>query len=337
MHQYIETVRNEIEAAASQESYLASTLFLRMYKDFEYEDEGAWKINDKEGFEKVQHKAINSISKQKEFDVKEEILAWQIAMLRDIAKESYKWWVDYKNEKFRADDHFSDGEACIALESTCEKLGANPTDAYSALLEVELVLTRLCTACNKSVIELDKYWQFKFHNKKKAPENSFIYKRIEAESKQKIIYKSIQALKEVSDLCERYAKQLAGSDHLLWMHPHYLLESVIHMLNGFLNFEYIEETDLSLSKWLDELFPKRLESGQPNPNFQSGLHQKIIANLTQATQCMVQQTVKRKEVFAQRDEILRPYFHEILEQVKRVELANLGSSKEKEALETHSY
>ena len=334
MHQYIETVRTEIEAAAYQESYLASTLFLRMYKEFEYEDEGAWKITDKQGFEKVQHKAINAISRQKEFDVKEEILAWQIAMLRDIAKESYKWWIDYKDEKFRADDHFSDGESCMALESTCEKLGENPTDAYTALLEVELVLTRLCTACNKSVIELDNYWQFKFHNKRKAPDNSFIFKRIEAESKQKIIYKSIQSLEEVSHRCKKYAEQLAGADHLLWMHPHYLLESVIHMLYGFLNFEYIEETDLSLSRWLDDLFPKRLPTGQPNPNYQSGLHKKIIANLTQASQCMVQQTVKRKNVFTQRDEILRPYFHETLEKVKRVELENLGLAKDKEKKET---
>jgi len=337
MHQYIETVRNEIEVASAQESYLASTLFLRMYKNFAYEDEGAWKITDKEGFEKIQHKAINCISKQWEFDVKEEILAWQVAMLRDIAKESYKWWVDYKDEKFRRPDNFSDGEACMALESTCEKLGVNPTEAYTALLEVEFVLTRLCTSCNKSVIELDKFWQFKYQNKRKAPENSFIYKRIELESRQTILYKSIELLSSVSQRCAKYAKQLAGADHLLWMNPHYLLESVIHMLQGFLNFEFVENSDLSLSKWLDKLFPKRLASGQPNPNFQSRLHQKIIANLTQATQCMVQQTVKRKDVFSQRDEIMRPYFHDILESVKRVELENLSSMKEENRKENHSF
>ncbi len=333
MHQYIETVRSEIERAAGQESYLASTLFLRMYKEFEYEDEGAWKLTDKAGYEEVQNKAVNSISKKKGFDIKEEILAWQIAMLRDVAKETYGWWVDYKDDKFRAPDYFSDGESCIALEATCEKLGENPTEAYTALLEVEFILTRLCTACNKSVIELDKYWQFKYHNKKKAPLNSFIYKRIEAESKQKIIYKSIEALESVSKTCARFAKQLAGANHLLWMNPHYLLESVIHILKGFLNFEYIENTDLSLSKWLDDLFPKRLKSGQPNPNYQSGLHQKIITNLTQATQCMVQQTVKKKDVFAQRDEVMCPYIYEALEQVKRTELSNLSSQKGDEKLE----
>jgi hypothetical protein len=337
MHQYIETVRNEIEIAAAQESYLASTLFLRMYKDFEYEDEGAWKITDKAGFEEVQNKAVNSIGKQKDFDIKEEILAYQIAMLRDVAKETYGWWIDYKDEKFRAPDYFSDGESCIALEATCEKLGENPTEAYTALLEVEFVLTRLCTACNKAVIELDKYWQFKYHNKKKAPQNSFIYKRIEAESKQKIIYKSIELLDEVSKNCETFAKQLAGASHLLWMNPHYFLESVIHILKGFLNFEYIENTDLSLSRWLDDLFPKRLPNGQPNPNYQSGLHHKIIANLTQATQCLVQQTVKRKDVFTQRDQVLCPYIYEALERVKRVELNNLSSQKESAKIEQQQY
>ena len=96
MHQYIETVRNEIEAAAGQESYLASTLFLRMYKDFKYEDDGALKLHDKEGFEKIQHKAINVLGKKSSFDIKEEILAWQVALLRDIAKDFYYWWIEYK-------------------------------------------------------------------------------------------------------------------------------------------------------------------------------------------------------------------------------------------------
>ena len=328
MHQYIESVRNEIETAAAQESYLASTLFLRMYREFEYEDEGACKIVDKESYEKIQHKALNSISMTREFDVKQETLAWQIAILRDIAKESYNWWIDYKDEKFRADNCFSDGEACMALEATCEKLGEDPTEAYTALLEVEYLLKRLCTSCNKSVIEIDKFWQFKHQNKKLSDNNSFMLKRIEAESRQTTIYKSIQTLEEISRRCERYARQLAGADHLLWMHPRYMLESIIHMFKGVLNFEYIEESDLSLSKWLDELFPKRLSSGQPNPNFQSGLHHKIIAALTQATQCMVQQIVKKKDVFKQRDEILRPYFYEIMEKVKMTGLRNLNASKE---------
>ena len=51
MHQYIESVRSEIESASGQESYLSSTLFLRMFRDLKYEDEGELKITNKEGFE----------------------------------------------------------------------------------------------------------------------------------------------------------------------------------------------------------------------------------------------------------------------------------------------
>ncbi|MCP4755386.1 MAG: hypothetical protein GY866_31365 [Proteobacteria bacterium] len=337
MHQYIETVRNEIEAAAAQEAYLASTLFLRIYKNFNYEDEGAWKITNKEGFEKIQHKAMNSISANREFDVKEEILSWQIAILRDIAKEFYHWWIDYKDEKFRADDCFMDGESCIALEASCEKLNENPTEVFSSLLEVEFILTRLCTSCNTTVIEIDNYWQFKFKNKKKAPQNSFVFKRIEAESKQTIIYTSILELENVSKRCKTFARQLAGADHLLWMNPHHMLESLVCSLKGFLDFEYIEDADLSLSKWLDDLFPARLQSDHPNPTYQSGLHHKIIANLTQATQCMVQQTVRKNDVFTQRDEIMRPYIYEALEKVKMVELKNLNDSRVEDLKEQNNH
>ena len=336
MHQYMETVRNEIEAAAGQESYLASTLFLRLYKDLTYEDDGSLRIVDKEGFEAVQHKAINSLGKARSFDVKEEILAWQVAILREITKDFYHWWIDYKDEKFRADDCFSDGESCMALEASCEKLDQNPTDIYSALLEVEFILTRLCTSCNKTVLEIDNYWQFKFKNKKKAPLNQFMLKRIESEGQQTIIYKSIQQLQEVSDRCEEFGGKLAGADHLLWMIPHHMLESLIHSLKGFLFFEYVPDVDLSLTKWLEDLFPVRLPSSNPNPAYQSDLYKSIIANLTQATQAMVQQTVRKKEVFQQRDEIMRPYFYEALEKVKQRELQNLKSQQPEEYIEHRS-
>lgn len=333
MHQYIETVRSEIEKAAGQESYLASTLFLRMYQDFNYEDEGALKLSKKEDYEKIQHKAMNSIGTVREFDVKSEIQAWQVAILRDITKEMYDWWIDYKDEKFRADDCFSDGESCIALEACCEKLNESPTDIYSNLLEIEFLLTRLCTSCNTTVIQIDKYWQFKYKNKKKAPLNSFMEKRIDAECKQTIFYASVQQLVEVSNKCSSFARRLAGTDHLLWMNPHHMLESLIHSLRSFLEFEYEVDADLSLSKWLNELFPEKLPAGQPNPTFQSALHRKVIANLTQATQCMVQQIVKKKDVFEQRDQILRPYFYEALEKVKMIELQNLNANQQKERKE----
>ncbi len=329
MHQYIETVRNEVEAAAVNESYLASTLFLRMYRDLGYEDDGALKITSKEDFENVQHKVMNSIGKNREFNVKDEVLSWQIAILRDISKEFYYWWIDYKDERFRADDCFRDGESCIALEASCEKLDESPTEIYSALLEVELVLTRLATSCNTVVSEMDRFWQFKYKNREKAPENNFMFKRIEAESRQTLLYESILTLEKISKMCRTFGKQLAGADHLFWMVPHQMLQSLIHALNQFLRFEYIQDTDLELLNWLDDIFPERLQDGQPNPTYQNGLHHKVIANLTQATQCMVQQTVKKNNVFAQRDEIMRPYFQEIMEKVKQVELQNLNANKEK--------
>ena len=336
MHQYIETVRNEIEAAAGQETYLASTLFLRMYKDFKYEDDGVLKLSNKEAYENVQNKAINSLGKTRGYDEKEEILAWQVAILRDISKDFYNWWIDYKDEKFRADDHFSDGESCIALEASCEKLDQNPTDIYSALLEVEFILTRLCTSCNKTVLEIDNYWQFKFNNKKKAPLNKFMLKRIEAEGRQTIIFKSIQQLQEVSTKCREFGDRLAGSDHLLWMIPHHMLQSLIHSLKGFLFFEYVPDADLSLTNWLADLFPERLPDNQPNPTFQSALHRAVIANLSQATQCMVQQTVRKNNVFEQRDNIMRPYFYDALEKVKLLELHNLGSIQQDEYIENRN-
>lgn len=327
MHQFIETVRNEVEAAAANEAYLSSTLFLRIHRDLAYEDEGSLKLTTKEDFENVQHKVMNSIGKNRDFDVKDEVLSWQIAILRDIAREFYYWWIDYKDERFRADDCFRDGESCIALEASCEKLDENPTDVFSTLLEVEFILTRLATSCNTVVTEIDRFWQFKYKNRKKAPENNFMFKRIEAESRHTILYESVQKLEEISKMCRTFGKQLAGADHLLWMVPHQSLQSLIHALNQFLDFEYIAETDLELLNWLDDIFPERLPDGTPNPTFQNGLHHRVIANLTQATQCMVQQTVKKNNVFAQRDEIMRPYFQEIMEKVKLVELQNLNANK----------
>ncbi len=328
MHQFIETVRNEVEAAAGTEAYLSSTLFLRMHRDLGYEDEGNWKISTKEDFENVQHKVMNSIGKNRDFDLKDEVLSWQIAVLRDIGKEFYYWWIDYKDERFRADDCFRDGESCIALEASCEKLDENPTEVFSTLLEVEFVLTRLTTSCNSVVTEMDRFWQFKYKNRKKAPENNFMFKRIEAESKQTVLFESIQALEKVAKMCKTFGKQLAGADHLLWMVPHQMLKSLVHALHQFLDFEYIEDTDLALMNWLDDIFPDRLSDGQPNPIFQNGLHHRVIANMTQATQAMVQQMVRKNNAFDQRDEIMRPYIQEIMEKVKQVELQNLNLNKD---------
>lgn len=323
MHQYIETVRNQIEAGAGQESYLTSVLFLRMYKDFQYEDDGAHKIVDKEGFERIQHKAVNSVSMGRDFDIKDEILAWQAAVLRDVTKDFYNWWVGYKEEKFRSVDCFSDGESCLAIEAACEKLDANPTDQYAALLEVEFVLNKLCTSCNKTLLELDKFWQFKYNNLKKAPDNLFMQKRIENESSHTFMYAAIATVKEVADLFASNAARLAGADHLLWMTPQLMLESLLNIMNGYLEFEYIEDSDLELMQWLDRLFPQRLDGHQPNPLYQSSLHHQVIANLSQATQCLVQHTLKKNDPFVGRDEILKSFIVDALESVKQTELTNL--------------
>jgi len=324
MHQYIETVRTEVEKASGQESYLASSLFLRMHKNFKYEDEGAVKLTDKSEFEEVANKAMVSISGSQPFDLKSEILSWQAAILRDVAKDCYAWWIDYKDQNFLIDDCFEDGESCIALEATSEKLGIDPTKTYTNLLQIEHILTRLATSCYMTILEIDKFWQFSYQNKNKAPENEFMLKRIQSESKHTILCNSVTILKEVSQMCYDNAKKLAGADHILWMKPFNMLESLIEVLNGFVNFEYTKDSDLNLSKWLNVLFPARLASNEPNLLSQSPLHHKIIARLSQATQCLVMYTTKGEDSFAQRDSIMRPFIHDILMSTMQISLKNMN-------------
>ena len=336
MHEYFESVRNEIEIEAGQESYLISSLFLRLHRNIGYEDDGAYKLTRKEDFEEIQHKATNSLSNHQEFNLKEEILAWQAAIIRDITKEYYGWWVDYKDDKFRAQDCFRDGEACIAVESTAEKLDENPTDLYTKILEVEFLLTRLCTSCNKTLIDIDKYWQFKYKNQKRAANNTFLEKRISVESRNTIIFECIKILEDVSLTCLRNAKRLAGADYLLWATPHVMLKSLICVLNGFLNFEYIPNEDLSIISWLEALFPKRLSSNDPNPMHESNLHHRVIARMGQATQCLVEHRVKRTDAFAQRDKIIKAHIFAKLEKIKMIRLKNLHSERESDLFENHN-
>lgn len=324
MHQYIESVRNEIEKASGQESYLASSLFLRMHQNFEYEDEGEVKLSEKSGFEEIANKVMVSISGTQTFDQKNEILSWQAAILRDVAKDCYAWWIDYKDKNFLSHDCFEDGESCIALEATCEKLGIEPTKTYTSLLQIEHVLTRLATSCNVTILEIDKFWQFSYQNKSKAPENAFLLKRIESESKQTILCNSVVVLQEITDMCYSNANQLAGADHVLWMKPYNMLRSLIEVLNGFVNFEYTKETDLNLSKWLDQLFPARLSSNEPNLLYQSPLHHNITARLSQATQCLVMEVAKGVDAFVQRDSIMRPFIHDTLMKTMQESLKNLN-------------
>ena len=323
MHQYLETVRTEIEAASGEEAYLASALFWRAQQAIGYEDDGEMTLNSKEDFERIQNQVINSLP-QDEFNLHEEILAWQAGILRHATKEFYHSWVEYKEEKFAAGDIFADGEACMALEASSEKIGGNPTENYTALLEVEQVLIKLCTAPNKTISELDRFWRFKREMVMRGETmNAFTEKRIKGEQDQSTLSASIRQLKEVSLRCRSNGKRLAGAHHILWMNAHMMLESITHVLDGFLSFEYMDDMELSMNNWLESLFPFRFEGGDPNPMYQSELHHQIIARLSQATQCLVQYQVRKVESFQQRDEIIIPFLKDVMEQVKRTSLQNI--------------
>lgn len=329
MHQYLETVRNQIENAAGQESYLASSLFLRIYQALKYEDEGICKLGDKEEYEKIQHQALNSLmNKDKRFNLEMEVLSWQVAILRDISHDFYNWWVSYKEDYLMAEDCFQDGESCIRLESSCEKLNLNPTEVFTFLLEVEYLLSRLQTCCNKVMFELHRFWRFKVTNGLKDPRNKFLNKRIESESKGMILSEGIEILEKVAQKCTENARLLAGADHLLWINPAQMLNALSHALKGFLTFEYQEDSELILNQWIDQLFPGRLPDGEPNPLYQGSLHHRVIANLGQAIQCLVQHSIRHNDAFRQRDDIMRPFIRETLENVKRTELINLKTAQD---------
>ncbi len=336
MHEFLESVRNEIENEAGQESYLTSSLFLRLYRHIGYEDNGEYVLKSKEDFEKILHKAINCLNHRQEFDLKDEILAWQVAIVRDITREFYGWWVNYKDKKFGAEDCFSNGEPCIALESTAEDLNESPTDLHTKILEIELLLAQLYMSCNKTLIDVDNYWQFQYKNRKKAPENRFLQKRIEAERKNTIIFSCLSVFEEMRQTCLRNEKRLSGADHLLWATPRIMIESLICAFTGILEFEYVPDEELSIDEWLENLFPKRLPDNNPNPMHESGLHHKIVGKLAQATQCLVEHQVKRTDAFVRRDNIVKPHIISKLEEMKMVRLKNLQSEKESDLQENHN-
>ena len=324
MHQYIETVRYEIENAAGQESYLASSLFLRIYQALKYEDDGAYKLANKEAYEEIQHKAMNGMINQgKKFDLNMEVLSWQVAILRDISNEFYSWWVDYKNNSFMAEDCFRDGEPCTRLESSCEKLGLEPTSIFTEILEVEYLLSNFSTSCNKVLLELHRFWKFKLTNGLKGAQNSFLIKRIESESKNMILSQGIDRVEKMVHSCSANARLQAGADHLLWANPSKMLRSLAHALRGFLAFEYQGDSELVLNEWVEQLFSENLTDGEPNFMHQSALHHRIIAHLGQAVSCLVQHSLRHNDAFKQRDDIMRPFIRKTLESVKRKELINL--------------
>ncbi len=331
MHQYLEMVRNEIESAAGQEKYLASALFLKVFREVPYEDDGDFELTDKAGFEEIQNRVTNILRSPSDFDPKEELLSWQIAVLRQMARDFYNIWVDYKDERFGASDIFSDGESCMSLEASLEKINEDPTENYSAILEIEQTLTKLATSPTQFVTELDKFWSFKGAISSKGDGvTAFTQKRIDLEKNGTMIAAVVRGMKEVSNRCERNARQLPGAHHLLWINAHILVESFTNAFESFLEFEYLDNIELSLHHWLDTLFPQRMIANLPNPLHQSPTHHGIIANLTQATQCMVQYVAHGNQAFDQRDEIIVPHVLEALERVKRISLKNITALQRQE-------
>ncbi len=329
MHQYLENVRLEIEAAAGQESYLASSLFYRLYTELPYEDDGAKALVDTEGYEAVRNKVVNILSKKEEFSIRQEVLSWQAGVLRHMARDFHHLWVDYKEDHFSADDFFSDGETCIALEASCDRIHEDPTENYTAILEVERSLAKLATCPNSLTVELDRFWSFKAGLLSQGEGiSSFAEKRIQVERSNTLLAAILRTMEEVSARCNRNARQLAGAHHLLWGNAHHLLEGCLQALRSFLEFEQLENLELSLSHWLDQLFPKKLNRNLPNPLYMSSTHQEVIARLTQATQCMVQLIAYGNDAFAQRDQILIPHFIDALERVKKLSLKNIQALKE---------
>ena len=180
MHQYIEAVRTELEIAAGAESYLAGALFMRLQNSLAYEDDGEERLHHRDGYELVQHKAINCLKTPHDFDLNQEVLSWQAALLRHATKEFYHWWIQYKNQKFQGPDFFADGEGCMAIESACEKIGGNPTENFTLILEIEHLLVKLTTGPGKMLSELKRFWEFKRINQS-AQNNPFTVKRIQVE------------------------------------------------------------------------------------------------------------------------------------------------------------
>ncbi|MGK0288908.1 MAG: hypothetical protein ACI86H_000329 [bacterium] len=318
MHAYIERVRNEIEVSAGQEKYLASALFYRMHKELKYEDHGEIELSKKQDFEEIQNKALNSIStSNNDVDVQEESLAWQVAILRDIAKDFYSRWEDVFEAGFFAEDQFTDGTPCVALEATCQKLNLDPTKIYTELLEVKHTLTHLCISCNTTMDELNQLWKFKKEIKDRAGENAFAMRRVESETQHTIMQKSIARLEKVVTQCMDGAKKLAGAEHLLWANAGTEIKSLIGALKGFLYCEYSKEPELVLDQWLDTVFPRTLEDGEYNSHWNGPLHHTITSRLSMASQCLVLHVIKHENSFEKRDQVMRQFIRESLELEKK--------------------
>jgi len=316
MHQYIEAVRTETESAAGAESYLSAHLFLRMQKEFGFEDDGDRRLESRDDYELIQHQAINCLKATHAFDPAEETLAWQGALLRHTTLSMYHWWLEYKNSKFQGPDFFADGDGCMAIESACERAGLNPTESFTWILEIEHLLVKLCTGPDKIMLEQEKFWAFRETNLS-GGENPFSVMRVKSERESLTLSKVVGVFKEVIGHFRQNAKKVAGAHHLLWMNAVTELQSMSEMFVAFVDYKGGENVEASLSPWLDSLFPARLSDGTPNPLFQSELHHQVIVRMTQATQMMVQHVLKKLPVFQQRDEVMVPFVLDRLEAIKR--------------------
>ncbi|OGG94740.1 MAG: hypothetical protein A2527_05955 [Candidatus Lambdaproteobacteria bacterium RIFOXYD2_FULL_50_16] len=324
MHQYIETVRSDTEAAAGAESYLAGALFLKLEKALNYEDGGEFRLKNLADYELIQNKVINALHHNQIFDHAQEVLGWQAGVLRHVARELYAWWIDFKLERFQAPSFFSDGEGCMAIEAAAEKLGANPTELFTLVLEVEHLLVKLSTGPGQLTLELEKYWEFRSQHKANL-DNPFMAKRVEVERNQVKLTKTKNLLTEISGRFSKAAKKLAGGQHLLFMTPATELEAMAAFLEGFITYNRAEDLQSGLSKWIDGLFPARTASGQPNPLFQSRLHHQVVERMSQATQCLLQFVLRKDlSVFEKRDQIIVPFITQRLEALKRLSLIEIS-------------
>ena len=320
MHGYIENVRRDIEQSAGEASYLTSSLFVRIHNELNYEDEGKYEINSKDEFEIIRNKALNAISKKDSWKLGEEVLSWKTAILRDISQDFYSKWDDYIENKFLNPTVFADGTSCTTLEASCEILMIDPTEYYTIILEINHLLTRVYICCNNIIKETSDYWMFRNRVLGKEQDNEFSKRRVDKESKNTILQQAIEKLRRISNMCLTLGKKSAGSHLVLWMNAHLEIKTMIIAFLGVLNCSYTENSELMLNKWIEEIFPSYLESGEQNPIQYSALHNLILRKLTLATNCLVEYVVKKQEPFLQRDNMLREHFRKSFDKVLVEEL-----------------
>lgn len=326
MHQYIESVRNDLERKTGEEIYLVSSLFWRMQKNFHYEDEGKTELQTKDDFMSVRNKVVNLMHDADKWSLEDEVLSWQAGVLRDISKDHYGRWDQMLESSMLTQDVFQDGTPCVTLEASCEMLGSDPTQTYTALLEVKHVLTRLCTSSDKIVQEVADLQGFRDRIRNQYQSEEFAVKRVESETTNTILHKSIHQLEEVMNMCEENGSKLFGQGLLLWMTPKVQIESLIHALKSYLYCEYDENPELVLNKWIEGIFAETMYSGEYNPDHFGPLHMKVLKRMNSATQALIQYELFKKDSFQQRDKLMMDFLQISMESVMQDELAYRSSA-----------